>query len=386
MRGNLQRPIRLFSKPNQKPIRDFRTKATTRDIKLENYYNKLYCGSIHIGTPGQEFYVAIDTTTPITWVPSIHSPLRQIRSVFTRASVYNNESSSTYTPNGKPFEVTYGPGQVSGYRSQDNMVIGGARVLNQVFGEAITKPSMLADSVNDGILGLGFSGFMADEDVTVVDNMYSQGLLPAPVFSTFFNRYGSNGSDSVLTLGGTNPEYYIGDFTFIDVNRPDRWQFEIDRIQVSDDPFVWHRCQAIVDTGSSVIVGPSDDVDRLNRRLGAKPLGRNPNLYTFERFQLNSLPDLEFVVNGQKLIMTEYDYAAQIPGPRRGQYFSGIVGKRFESDEVPIWTLGLSFMRTFYTQFDKGNRRIGFARASPFPNKFFEPPPGDQRAKVLQPV
>ncbi|GFN89035.1 cathepsin d [Plakobranchus ocellatus] len=229
MRGNLQRPIRLFSKPYQKPIRDFRTKATTRDIKLENYYNKLYCGCIHIGTPGQEFYVAIDTTTPITWVPSIHSPFRQIRSVFTRASVYNNESSSTYTPNGKPFEVTYGPGQVSGYRSQDNMVIGGATVLNQVFGEAITKPSMLADSVNDGILGLGFSGFMADEDVTVVDNMYSQGLLPAPVFSTFFNRYGSNGSDSVLTLGGTNPEYYIGDFTFVDVNRPDRWQFEIDR-------------------------------------------------------------------------------------------------------------------------------------------------------------
>ncbi|GFN84854.1 cathepsin d [Plakobranchus ocellatus] len=312
MSESLQRPIRPFSKPYQKPIRDFRTKATTRDIKLENYYNRLYSASITLGTPGQEFYVAIDTKTPVTWIPSKHSPYRRIQSLSTGASKeYNNESSSTYTPNGKPFEVTYDSGQVSGYRSQDNMVIGGATVYNQVFGEAIRKPQMFGDSINNGILGMGFSGFMAGEDVTVVDNMYSQGLLPAPVFSTFFNRYGFNGSDSVLTLGGTNPEYYIGDFAFVYVNRPDRWQFEIDRIQVSNDPFVWHQCQAIVDTCSPFIVGPSFEVDRLNKMLGATPLERDPKIYTFESSQLNSLPDLEFVVNGQKLIMTGNDYAAQ---------------------------------------------------------------------------
>ncbi|GFN84852.1 cathepsin d, partial [Plakobranchus ocellatus] len=335
---------------------------------------KLYCGSMTIGTPGQEFYVAIDTKTPITWVPSIHSPSKPKFRFFTRTSKeYNNESSSTYTPNGKPFEVDYGPGQVSGYYSQDNMIIGGATIHNQVFGEAIIKPKMFADSINDGIFGMGFSGINAGEDVTIVDNMFSQGLLPAPVFSTYFNRYGSNGSDSMLTLGGTNSKYYTGDFTFIDLSRPDRWQFEIERIQVPMDHLVacWFKCQAVIDTSSSLIIGPSFDVDRMNKRLGAKPLERDPKLYTFERSQLDSLPNLEFIVNGQTLRMTGKDYANQIPGPHPNQYFSGIVGKNFKSEETPVWILGLSFLRTYYTQFDKGNRRIGFAKAATFPQKSF---------------
>ncbi|GFN84851.1 cathepsin d [Plakobranchus ocellatus] len=377
LRESLHRPIKHFSKPYQKPIRDFRINATTRDIKLENYFNKLYCGSIHIGTPEQDFFVALDTETPITWVPSIHSPSKPKFHLFTRTSKpYNNESSSTYTPNGRPFGVDYGPGQVSGYCSQDNVVIGGATVNNQVFGEAIIKPKMFEDSINDGILGMGFGGSNTGKEISLFDNMVNQGLLPAPVFSTYFNRYGSNGPDSMLTLGGTNPKYYTGDFTYVDLSRPDRWQFEIDRIQVSNDLLVscWNQCQAVVDSSSSVIIGPSFEVDRLNRRLGATPLERDPKLYTFERSQLKSLPDLEFVVNGKKLIMTGEDYANQIPGPHPNQYFSGIVGKRFDSEETPVWILGLSFLRTYYTQFDKGNRRIGFAKAATFPKKFFQLP------------
>ncbi|GFN84867.1 cathepsin d [Plakobranchus ocellatus] len=365
----LQRPIQPLFKPHKRPIQDFRLNATTRDMKLQNYHNKLYYGPISIGTPEQKLNVAIDTDSPITWVPSIHSPSssRQTFRLFKGDSgEYNNQSSSTYKANGKPFEVTYGAGQVSGYLSQDNMAIAGVTVRNQTFGEAILKPKMFVGSKNDGMFGLGFSGINAGEELTVLDNMVSQGLLPAPVFSFYFNRYDSRGRDSVLTLGGTNPDYYTGDFTFANLSMPDRWQFEIDRIQLTNDlgGASFYKCQAVIDTGSSVIVGPSYQVDVLNKRLGAKPVEGDLKLYTLDRSQLDSLPNLEFVVNGHKLIMTSKDYAVQFPGQQRDQFYSGIIGKKFKNGETPMWYIGLNFMRTYYTQFDKGNRRIGFAKAS----------------------
>ncbi|GFO45939.1 cathepsin d [Plakobranchus ocellatus] len=364
-----QRPIQPLPKPNQSPNRNSRANAKIRDVYLKNFYNKLYFAPITIGTPEQKMNVAFDTGSSITWVPSAHSPSRQLlHSISGTRKEYNYESSSTYKANGKPFELSYGAGKVLGFRSQDNVAIAGATVYNQIFGEAIIRPKMFAGSMNDGILGLGFSNIDEGEEFNVFDNMVIQGLLPAPVFSFYLNRYGTDDPDSVLTLGGTNPDYYNGDFAFANLTAPDRWQFEIDRIQLSNSKhFALRKCQAVVDTGSSLIVGPSDEVDALNKRLGAKPLQQGDRkLYTFDRHELKSLPNLEFIVNGHKLSMTSRDYAAQFPGMRIGQFYSGIVGKEFKRGETPVWSLGFSFMRTFYTQFDKGNRRIGFAKASSF--------------------
>ncbi|GFN84917.1 cathepsin d [Plakobranchus ocellatus] len=183
----LHPPTHFLSKPPKQRVRDFRISASASDIKLKNHNNNLYYAPIAIGTPGQEFNVTFHTDSPITWVPSIHSPDRQIVSRI--PNKYNNESSSTYKANGKPFEISYDSGQVSGYRSQDNVVIAGATVHNQTFGESIVEPSMFNNTMNDGVLGLGFSKKAAGKYPTVLDNMMSQGLLPAPVFSFYLNSH-----------------------------------------------------------------------------------------------------------------------------------------------------------------------------------------------------
>ncbi|GFN84919.1 cathepsin d [Plakobranchus ocellatus] len=162
--------------------------------------------------------------------------------------------------------------------------IAGATVHNQVFGESILKPRMFDESMNDGILGLGFSNNAAGEEPSVFDNMISQGLWPAPVFSLYLNRYDSDDPDSVLTLGGTNPDYYTGDFTFANLSMPDRWQFKMDRVQFSNGVHIAYRygCQAVIDTTSSFIVGPSHDVDVLNKMLGAIPVEGEPKWNDFK--------------------------------------------------------------------------------------------------------
>ncbi|GFN84849.1 cathepsin d [Plakobranchus ocellatus] len=362
---HLQRHMRPFSKSYKQPNRNFQTKATTRDIKLENHHNNLYYGPIAIGTPEQEFNVAFDTGSPLTWVPSIHCPSRRL------SQKYNNESSSTYTTNGKPFEVSYDSGEVSGYRSYDNIAIAGATIHNQEFGEAIQRPNMFFDTLNDGMFGLGFNNIAAGEEPSVFDNMVSQGLLPAPVFSFYLNRYDTDDPDSVLTLGGTNPDYYTGDFTFANLTAPDRWQFKMDRVQFSNgDSIACKRgCQALIDTRISVIVGPTEEVDALNEKLGATIAAYEPKMYAINCSKVDSLPDLEFIVNGRKLSMTSRDYIIKAKNEYRDMCFSGIIGGNFKTEETRVWSLGLNFMRTYYTQFDKGNRRIGFAKPSSFQNR-----------------
>ncbi|GFN84895.1 cathepsin d [Plakobranchus ocellatus] len=359
-RERLQGPI-----PNSYhlPVPDFRVRSTTRDIRLKNSYDNLYYGPMTIGTPGQEFNVVFDTETKITWVPSKNGYFG--RSLLGTSKKYDNKLSSTYKENGTLFLVFYGSEIASGFRSQDNMEIAGATINDQIFGEADLEPNVFSGSTIDGILGLRLSGISTGEELTVLDNMVSQGLLPAPIFSFYHSRYGTDDPDSVLTLGGTNPDYYTGDFTFANLTAPDRWQFEIDRVQFSDGVGTdrGQKCQAVLDTGSSFIVGPRDDVDELHARLGAKPLETNPRLYLFEGYQLEKLPDLEFIVNGQKLILTSRDYVSKFPDSVTDGFYSGISGRKFKGGESPVWNLGLNFLRTYYTQFDKGNRRVGFAKA-----------------------
>ncbi|GFN84960.1 cathepsin d [Plakobranchus ocellatus] len=363
----LQQP---YQQPYQQPVRDFQLQATTKDVTLTNFFDTLYSGPITIGTPGQKFNVVFDTGSSLTWVPSVHSPSDVLLHYYFQS--YDNATSSTYKPNGSPFEIDYYISTVAGYRSKDSVTVAGITTQNQTFGEAITQTEyMFEKTFNDGILGLGFSNISKGEEPSVFDNMISQGLLPAPVFSFYLNRFASGERESVLTLGGTNPDYYTGDFIFADLTAPDRWQFKIDGVQLSngDGIFSESGSQAIVDSGTSFIVGPSHEVDALNTKLGGKLLPGNSGVYEFDCSVVDSLPDVEFIVNGQKLSVSSKHYIVKTPGKGEAPptCHSGIVGMAGqEGERPPSWFLGLSFMRAHYTQFDKGNHRIGFAKPVSF--------------------
>ncbi|GFN98767.1 cathepsin d [Plakobranchus ocellatus] len=241
--------------------------------------------------------------------------------------------------------------------------VGGLMVRHQPFEEAILQPDSFEDTNFDGVLGLGSRGVFTDDEPSVFDNMVSQRLLPAPVFSLFLNRFNSSGPDSTLTIGGTNSDFYTGNFTFAPLTRSNRWQFELGGIKVSNHEGTispWGS-YAEVDSATPLIVGPLEEVDALNLRLGGAPLPGFPRKFFFDCSEVHTLPDVQFIVNGQKLSLSSKDYIVK---DRNGQFscFSLIVGKKWR-EETPMWTLGSPFMRAFYTQFDKGNFRIGFAKA-----------------------
>jgi hypothetical protein len=66
---------------------------------------------------------------------------------------------------------------------------------------------------------------------TVFDNLWSQNSkkLKKKVFSFWLNRNLDQSNGGQLFLGGSNPRYYTGSFTYLNVTNNGFWQFKMDK-------------------------------------------------------------------------------------------------------------------------------------------------------------
>ncbi|GFO02162.1 cathepsin d (lysosomal aspartyl protease) [Plakobranchus ocellatus] len=358
----LSRPA-LPSELSQRPSSDRFSRPIIRDVKLTNYNNEIYYCTIELGTPGQKFDLAIHTSYPAMWVPSVHSPDDYSLSHFHRR--YNNASSRTYQPKVKMFNAFFETRLLGGYWSQDTLTVAGLEVKNQTFGEVIVEPNMLEDMIFDGIFGLKPRGVAECAGPTVFENMVWQQLLPDRVFSLFLNRYYADGPESTLTLGGTNPDYYSGEFVYTPLTAPNRWQFKMEGIRIANHDGVINSTgfQAELDTGTPFIQGPRKVVDALHSMLGAKAHQGWPRTYSFDCSEVDSLPDVGFILNGLILPLTSKDYVIKEYKDGQVSCYSALQGMNWRKHETPVWVIGSAFMRAYYTKFDKDRSRVGFAKA-----------------------
>ncbi|XP_044613551.1 renin [Equus asinus] len=340
------------------------TKRLSRDnstspVVLTNYLDTQYYGEIGIGTPPQTFKVIFDTGSANLWVPSTKcSPLYAACEIH---SLYDSSESSSYMENGTEFTIRYGSGKVKGFLSQDMVTVGGITV-TQTFAEVTELPLipfMLAKF--DGVLGMGFPAQAVGGVTPVFDHILSQRVLKEDVFSVYYSR-NSHLLGGEIVLGGSDPQYYQGNFHYVSVSKTDSWQIKMKGVSVRSATLLCEEgCMVVVDTGASYISGPTSSLRLLMETLGAKELSSDE--YVVNCNQVPTLPDISFHLGGRAYTLTSADYVLQDPYSNDDLCTLALHGLDVPPPTGPVWVLGASFIRKFYTEFDRHNNRIGFALA-----------------------
>ncbi|XP_072212396.1 cathepsin E [Excalfactoria chinensis] len=327
---------------------------------LINYLDMEYFGQISIGTPPQNFTVIFDTGSSNLWVPSIYCTSKAC----TKHARFHPSRSSTYQPLGFPFSIQYGTGSLTGIIGSDKVTVEGMTVYNQPFAESVSEPGKtFQDSEFDGILGLAYPSLAVDGVTPVFDNMMAQDLLELPVFSVYMSANPDSSPGGELIFGGFDPSRFLGTLHWVPVTVQGYWQIKLDNVKVGRTvAFCANGCQAIVDTGTSLITGPTKDIKELQRHIGAMAMDGE---YIVDCSLLSSMPIVTFTINGIPYVLSPQAYTLTEQSEGLDICLSGFQGMDVPPPSEPLWILGDVFIRQYYTVFDRGNNRVGFAPSAP---------------------
>ncbi|XP_043818958.1 cathepsin E [Dromiciops gliroides] len=276
---------------------------------LINYLDMEYFGVISIGSPPQNFTVIFDTGSSNLWVPSVYCASPACKS----HNQFHPSQSSTYVENGNSFSIQYGTGSLSGIIGMDQVSVEGITVANQQFGESVSEPgSTFVNAEFDGILGLAYPSLAVGGVTPVFDNMMAQNLVDVPMFSVYMTRNPDSTTGSELIFGGYDHTHFTGSLNWVPVTKQGYWQIALDNIQVGGTiAFCAEGCQAIVDTGTSLITGPPDKIKQLQNAIGAV---LTDGEYSMECNNLNVMPDITFTINGIPYTLPPTAYTLTVGG------------------------------------------------------------------------
>ncbi|CAN6826156.1 unnamed protein product [Brassica oleracea] len=186
--------------------------------------------------------------------------------------------------------------------------------------------------------------------------MIKQGKVKTKVFSIWLGRYSDSGKkggdDGEITFGGINTRHFTGTHTYVPVegNKNLLSMYNI-LVGKKDTKICSTGCKAIVDSGTSNILGPPELIAKMNQGIFAARgcLG------------LSKLPAITFTIAGKLFPLKPSDYIRR-----------EIIGKKevctttFVDGGNNYWILGQPFMRAFHTVFDFQNPssvKVGFAKS-----------------------
>jgi len=316
-------------------------------ITIKDYQNAQYYGEISVGTPAQKMAVIFDTGSSNLWVPNK-------KPFLTSHSLYTHSKSSTYAANGTEFKIEYGSGPVSGVYSRDTVTVGEFDLANYLFAE-VDDTSGLGLGYRlgkfDGILGLGWGGISVDGVQTPLEALVASKQLDENAFAF---TLGDN-EDGELVLGGVDTAAYTGDFEYVPLSSETYWEVKLDGVKVGGNAMTT-AVKAIVDSGTSLLAGPKDEVTKIAAAVGAKAsIGGE--------FSIDcdaTADDIEFVLNGKTYALKLADYVLN----SGGQCIFGMMGIDIPAPNGPLWILGDVFMRKYYVKFDIDGKQIGLATAA----------------------
>lgn len=354
---------------------------------LGNYDNVQYNVQIQVGQPCgnstqiQEFNVVPDTGSSDLWIPAANCSLCKPDSAH-----FDLHASCSAVPLGDRVRFKYGDGTTAeGISFRDVVTIGGLEVEHQYMIQ-VDKMDSSTHMKSDGILGLAHH-YKEDEEKThtFMSTLFREHPELPHQFSFFLTGVSSDTSslvfgDADLPRHSKEDAFHYGKAYYM--SSTDLWLTSVWSIGWSNTGTSYSfpdrgtlGAPALIDSGSSLIVLSPEIYDRIiedlqRRLLNCRTLPEQSILMCDcpeQRF-LERIPHLVINIIDEQdqqygLCMSPDEFILQSTDPFDGRTTCvPAIQKGSANQPVPL-ILGMTFMRSFYTNFDVENHRIGFARS-----------------------
>jgi len=243
---------------------------------------------------------------------------------------------------------------VSGFESKDSVEVGSVTVPNYIFAE-IQDVSGLGQSYSgspfDGICGLAFQKISVNGVPPVFVSMANEGLIAEPVFAFYLT--GTPGTAGELDFGGADTNHYSGTLQYVPVTKQDYWRVALEGINIGGKQIRTWSSDGIIDSGTSFIVGTAFGVSNFAYEMGAE-YSRYYKLYMMTSCN-QTTPSAKIQFNGFTAELTPQDMKFEVETNK--------CALALQEGGGTLWIFGDPIMRKYYTVFDYGKKRIGFALA-----------------------
>lgn len=342
---------------------------------LTDYYNGTdlqWYGNFQAGTPTQTFKVIFDTGSPWFIVPST-----ACGSTCAGQTAFDGTKSSTFTDLNTPRTVRFGTGggvqPVGGNLSmnlnlvRDKLTFFGLDAGLTDFYVILNKTGPIVNNPPwDGIVGM-----MNKRNGSVFQNLVNAGL--DPLFSIYFAPKSVNNGAGELTLGGINSNRYTGNLNYFPLAFPNQnlWQLNSTGLTVNGQttsllstPQTW-----IFDSGTSNMVLPKNLTEAIYAQISSEivPVG-TLGAYGIACSKISSL-SAQIAIT-----FTDASGAAHqlvVPsdelnvGPfNASDTSSTAMCQTLINADDQFLIAGASLLKHWYSVWDQGNSRMGFAAAN----------------------
>ncbi|KAF7289300.1 Acid protease [Mycena indigotica] len=339
-----------FTPTDNNPAPEKITSLTGRAIvpePLTDSEEDLWFGTITVGSPPQTFTVDFDTGSSDTFLPAVGCD-----STCDGHTLFNTAKSSTAVNTTDPFFLQFGAGNATGFVFSDTVKVAGVTATGQAVG-ASNHYSVEFEAANfppDGLVGMAFPALSVFGANPLFTTLVNQGQVP----SAFGVKLADSGSE--LRLGGVNTALFTGAFRNVSLIEEDFYALNLQALDVSSRTVATaNGVTAIVDTGTTLLIGDPQGVEILYSAIpGAKDASAilGPGFFTVP---CNRIPTVGVTLGNQIFNVAPAIFNL---GVLQG---NDCVGGVVSSDGIPFWVLGDIFLRNFYTVFDQGKARVGFA-------------------------
>jgi len=347
-RGTAAAPLELAAKPS------------AHTAALTQYY-----GVVHVGTPAQEFRVVFDTQSGQLILPSAKCDDGACKSHHSFASTNSKSAIQIGWADDPTKAIADGEDRdtkslllmsadVSGEFVRDKICVGAE---GKICGEAdfVTlleeNDEPFAALVFDGVMGMSQTSPDAKE-FNVMQSLLGKRKAGSSMFGFYF---AATSTGSELVVGGFRKERTSEELFWVPISEPGSWQIHIEDITVDGKAAnlcAKGGCTAAVDTGSSLVMAPGMLLGRIMSQIDP---GDDCS---------RKLPKIGFVVKGpdNKKMVMELHGEDYLEHSEEGCEF--LLASAPSVGKGPGLILGYPFLRRYYSVFDHGESRIGFALAN----------------------